>query len=308
MPYFTLDILRAKKRRMTAMIDMVHTTEMDAAASAHRLSLSEGTSLTQSWGIVAKVSIFCFANQFKISSRHVGDAKRIQVLPVSWMIKKKPKIKKLYSPPMSWGRQTKVRGLDRSKPMKANSYSVQTQPKLRPQVVALTTSNTVSCFLGGLNVNIYVPRCGICSGRLTAHNGSAARTARVWAIASVMISSRQVVEESSWDGKAYYFNRYGPPPSPCLVLFHLPIIMCGYSLDAFCSGVKLWWPTPVSTGIDHGDEDDIVQYIWIMVVAVKTSWAQFHPKSFFHLSLMTAGSVMVLWSVSVRVYHVYFNT
>lgn len=33
---------------MTAIIDMVQTTEMDAAASAHRLSLSEGTSLTQS--------------------------------------------------------------------------------------------------------------------------------------------------------------------------------------------------------------------------------------------------------------------
>lgn len=57
-PYFALEILRAIKRRMTAMIDMVQTTEMDAAASAHRLSLSEGTSLTQSWGIIAKVSKF----------------------------------------------------------------------------------------------------------------------------------------------------------------------------------------------------------------------------------------------------------
>ena len=79
MPYFTLDILRAIRRRMTAIIDMVQTTEMDAAASAHRLSLSEGTSLTQSWGIIAKVSSFFLSNQFKCSSSHVGDAKRIVV-------------------------------------------------------------------------------------------------------------------------------------------------------------------------------------------------------------------------------------
>lgn len=49
------------------MIDMVQTTEMDAAASAHRLSLSEGTTLMQSWGIIAKVSeiyFFC-QNQFE---------------------------------------------------------------------------------------------------------------------------------------------------------------------------------------------------------------------------------------------------
>lgn len=55
---------------------------------------------------------------------------------------------------MSWGRQTKVRGLDRSKAMKPNSYSVQTQPKLGPQAVALTTSKAGSCYIGGLNVNI----------------------------------------------------------------------------------------------------------------------------------------------------------
>lgn len=48
MPYFALDILRAIMRRITAMIDMVQTTAIDAAASAHRLSLSEGTTLTQS--------------------------------------------------------------------------------------------------------------------------------------------------------------------------------------------------------------------------------------------------------------------
>lgn len=79
MPYFTLDILRAIRRRMTAIIDMVQTTEMDAAASAHRLSLSEGTSLTQSCGIIAKVSNFFLSNQFKCSASHVGDAKRIVV-------------------------------------------------------------------------------------------------------------------------------------------------------------------------------------------------------------------------------------
>lgn len=38
--------------------------------------------------------------------------------------------------------------------MKPNSYSVQTQPKLGPQAVALTTSKAGSCYIGGLNVNI----------------------------------------------------------------------------------------------------------------------------------------------------------
>lgn len=80
-PYFAFEILRAIKRRMTAMIDMVQTTEMDAAASAHRLSLSEGTTLTQSWGIIAKVSKFFLILFVKISSKisssYVSDAKRI---------------------------------------------------------------------------------------------------------------------------------------------------------------------------------------------------------------------------------------
>lgn len=51
-----------------------------------------------------------------------------------------------------------ARGLDSSKPMKANSYSVQTQPKLRPQAVALMTLNAGSCYIGGLNVSIYMCR------------------------------------------------------------------------------------------------------------------------------------------------------
>lgn len=40
--------------------------------------------------------------------------------------------------------------------MKPNPYSVQTQPKLGPQAVALTTSKAGSCYIGRLNVNIYM--------------------------------------------------------------------------------------------------------------------------------------------------------
>lgn len=57
MPYFAEEILRAIKRRITARIDMVQTTEMDAAASGHRLSSSEGTTLMHSLGIIANVAI-----------------------------------------------------------------------------------------------------------------------------------------------------------------------------------------------------------------------------------------------------------
>lgn len=47
-PYFASDILRAIKRKITAMIDMLKTTKMVAAASAYRLPLSEGTALRHS--------------------------------------------------------------------------------------------------------------------------------------------------------------------------------------------------------------------------------------------------------------------
>lgn len=49
-----------------------------------------------------------------------------------------------------------MRGLVRSKPIKPNSYSVQTQPKLGPQAVALTTSKAGFCLIRRLNVSMCV--------------------------------------------------------------------------------------------------------------------------------------------------------
>lgn len=54
-----------------------------------------------------------------------------------------------------------MRGLDRSKAMKPNSYSVQTQSNLGPQAVALTTSKAGSCLIRRLNVSMYVPRADV---------------------------------------------------------------------------------------------------------------------------------------------------
>lgn len=96
-PYFALDILRAIKRKITAMIDMLKTTKMDAAASVHRLSLSEGTALTHSWGIIARAAVFqnpvkkLFQMNIDNWSESLWESSSYEGLPHSWRMKMKKK-------------------------------------------------------------------------------------------------------------------------------------------------------------------------------------------------------------------------